>query len=648
MKKLLLIILIFALAYSASAQKKHVLVSNKAPQIENLQEPPSVSPTDISTEANRDEIKTTMNGRDINLIPIGSSGNSYGIFGNPRTYVWADPMINSVVFTHRMTGGSEVEGNSRIAYDVTTDGGSTWTNNVQVYSALGPGPQYPEAAGRYPQGLIINPEDNTDPDNAYYAYLIATIINENGIWGGYAWGANVLTQTDPPMSTQTNVNSDDETRRLIPNAFTVTKQGKAWYADESSDYDGTNYIYTGNYIVGHGEVDENDSLVVEEGLIPILASGDGINDTKIAFGDDGMTGYLLIMSDAVSDPPPYTGYHPVILKTTDGGETWGDPFQIQFGGVDGIESIKYYWSDSVIASLDAYEPGFDRDEVWYNMGFHVDMVVDENDNPHITGVISIGADGGWYPYTGDMATWQLYSDDGGATWNADPLYDNIWLEGPIGDIAEYNRPYASRSYDGHYLFFSWLDSESDQAEQNDRPNIYVIGYDVEDHTYSEVNNVTAFTLAWNAAFFGSQSYYVFGGEEPADDMYTFEIPFVYEEFTVPGDDTQECNFWYIQGYTLSLPVGTPELQADEVNFKVEQNYPNPAVTNTQILVTSQTHLPIDLTVCNLLGQEVYTDRVESNAKVHRFDVNVSGFASGIYTYTVAIGDQNVTKKMLVK
>ena len=202
----------------------------------------------------------------------------------------------------------------------------------------------------------------------------------------------------------------------------------------------------------------------------------------------------------------------------------------------GLEAIKNYWPDSAYWAAGYDIDPLNRDEVYYNMGFQVDIAVSGAGNLYITGVIAIGDPDGWYPNEGQMATWNLYTKDGGETWNADPLYDNIWLQGDIGAIVQYNRPYISTTYDGHYMFFSWLDSEIDVATQNDRPNVYVIGYDVEDNTYSEVFNVTYFTQAWNQAFYGSQSYYVFGGFEPMDDMYTFEIPFVYTEFTVPGDD----------------------------------------------------------------------------------------------------------------
>ena len=88
-------------------------------------------------------------------------------------------------------------------------------------------------------------------------------------------------------------------------------------------------------------------VVYEEELVDALAYLDGINDTKIVFAPDGQTGYILIMSDSESDPQPYTSYHPILMKTTDGGETWGDPIHVLLGGEDGMESLKNYWSAAI-------------------------------------------------------------------------------------------------------------------------------------------------------------------------------------------------------------------------------------------------------------------------------------------------------------
>ncbi len=641
MKKLLLFVLAFGIGFAATAQLKHELRSTKAPMEKALMEAaPQGSPSIVGSEL-PEAVQGDIKGRIATYVPIGVSGNAYGLYSNPRTYLWAEPNINSVVFTHRMVGGVEVEGNSRVSYDVSTDGGSTWTNNVQVYTPTGPGPQYPQAGGRYPQGAIVNPVDNTDPANAFYTYFVATLDNTNGNWGGYGYGSNPLTETDPPNPTQVNLTSGGDYWRLIPDA-SATTLGDVWYVD--GNYEGADYVYNGTLTLGQGSIVDGE-LVIEESLMDFMDNGDGINDHKIAFGPDGLTGYIMIMTDWASDPTPYTSYHPILFKTTDGGETWSDPIRVQFGGVDGIESIKYYWSDEILESIDAYGPGFDRDEVYYNMGFSADIIVDGQGNPHITGILAIGTEDGWYPGEGTMATWHVYSTDGGMTFDATALYDNLFFDGDIGGLGMWNRPYAASTYDGHYLFFSWIDTDLDGAEGNTNPNIFVVGYDSEDMVYTDVDNVTELSLYWFSAFYGTASTYVFA--EEGDDFVTCEIPFVFTEYTVPGDPAAEMNFYYIDGYQIDMAVGIDNVD-DIANFSVAQNSPNPAVNQTSVLVTTETAGQINFRISNILGQVVHTEAVNNGALAHTFTFDVSNFEAGIYFYTVQIGEKSITKKMLVK
>ncbi len=643
MKKLLLFALAVGMGLSTIAQVQRVAVSTKAPATETIVDVPQNSGSTIAHET--PTRKTEMlNGRAVTYVPIGISGNAYGMYGNPRTYVFADPRINSVVFTHRMEGGTDVDGNSRVAYDVSTDGGETWVNNVKAYSPLGPGSPYPEAGGRYPQGAIISEEGNTDPAAAYYVYNVAALDQTNGgSWGGWGLGVNPLTATDPTEVQQMNLTSEDGIYRLIPDGFTTTQQGKSWHMDANLPDDGGTFVYNGEIVLGQGVIEDGD-FVYEETTVDALGDADGINDTKIAFAADGMTGYILIMSDSPSDPIDYTSYHPILLKTEDGGDTWSDPIHIQLGGADGIENIKTYWPDTTIENLDAYEVGFDRDEVYYNMGFAADLIVDNQGNPHVTGIIALGSADGWYPYENTMATWHVFSKDGGMTFDANALYNNRFLEGAVGDIVQYNRPYAASTLDGHWLFFSWLDTDKASATDLNDPNIYVIGYDAEDGTYTEVENVTAFGVWWFNAYYGSMSQYVF--ENEAGGTMTFEIPFVFEELT--GGDADPCNFWYIDGYELSMPVGVGDNVYEDANFAVSQNMPNPAVGNTEVLVTTEVQGVINLSLSNMLGQKVYETSVDNNAKVHSFKFNVSDYETGVYFYTITIGDRSITKKMIVK
>ena len=642
MKNLFLLIIALGIISTLDAQNFN-LRDTKAPKekilLGDVPTKNSSSTIIVKPEIQEHEI----NGRVATYIPLGTSGNAYGLYSNSRTYLWADPQLNSVVFTHRMAGGTDVDGNSRLAYDLSTDGGSTWNTDNKVYQPTEPGPQYPYAAGRYPQGVIVNPVGNTNPDNAWYSYLAAAIINTNGIWGGYVYGVNQLTQINPTSPTQHLLESGDGIYRLIPDAMTSTQDGFMWYVEPNTDYTSGEAEYQGNLIVGSGEIIDDD-IVIEEELVDFLDPIDSFNDSKIAFAPDGQTGYMCFMSDSESDPAPYTNYHPILLKTTDGGETWSDPIHVQFGGANGIESIKNYWSDEILEAI--YGAGFDRDEIYYNMGFSVDIIVDGDGNPHITGILAIADIDGWYPGEGTMATWHVYSQDGGDTWDATALYDNIFFDGDIGGLGMWNRPYAMSTYDGQCLFFSWIDTDLDGAEANTNPNIFVVGYDVNGQVYSEVQNVTELSLYWFSAFYGTGSQYVFADITP--EFKTCEIPFAFTEYTVPGDPASEMNFIYIDGYTMDCGYVSVDENTENTIFSVAQNHPNPAEGITSILVTTETSGDLNLKINNILGQVVYEQSVNNKALGHTFECNVSGFESGVYFYTVEIGGRSITKKMIVR
>ena len=83
-------------------------------------------------------------------------------------------------------------------------------------------------------------------------------------------------------------------------------------------------------------------------------------------------------------------------------------------------------------------------------------------------------------------------------------------------------------------------------------------------------------------------------------------------------------------------------------FTVSQNVPNPAVNNTTITVATETTGSINLSVSNLLGQVVHQENIVTSSHTHAFDVNVSNYDSGIYFYTIEIGNSSLTKKMLVR
>jgi autotransporter adhesin len=58
---------------------------------------------------------------------------------------------------------------------------------------------------------------------------------------------------------------------------------------------------------------------------------------------------------------------------------------------------------------------------------------------------------------------------------------------------------------------------------------------------------------------------------------------------------------------------------------------------------------IQLTISNILGQTVYeTMRETTSLGSNAFKVDVSNFDSGMYVYTVKVGNTSVSNKMMVK
>jgi len=190
------------------------------------------------------------------------------------------------------------------------------------------------------------------------------------------------------------------------------------------------------------------------------------------------------------------------------------------------------------------------------------MVVDAYGNPHITGLITIASPGGWYLGAGVMATWHLYSNDGGETWDAVPLYENLTFDGTVGganSINLYNRPQISSDITGKFLFISCLDTDFTGVTDNNQPDIFMCAYDVDKDEYTDMVNVTEFTPAWLIAFEASQSHYVFS--EVDGSAVTCTVPFVYMEIGKNDlgeyDGGLQANFWYINGLTYEFTVESP-------------------------------------------------------------------------------------------
>jgi hypothetical protein len=381
------------------------------------------------------------------------------------------------------------------------------------------------------------------------------------------------------------------------------------------------------------------------------ASIAGIADTRIAFAPDGMIGYIMLLADNEEDLMA-TGlaYYPVLYKTTDGGITWDNsPITVPLGGPDGLAGITQdLLTDDQIALL-FEEPLPTREEIVYTTAFTSDFAVDYQGNPVISVVIGVASS---TPYsivseTRTFASYNIFSKAQGEEWYAQKLGDNlITFRGEwITDFSEDNRSQLTTTLDGTKMFFSWLDTDFPDVLDNLQPDIFCAGWDIETNTYTEVMNVTYLSDAWLQAFMGTASYYAL---IPSAGSYI--IPLMYQEMT-PTDPAQPVQYKYIKDFTITDAMFTisnaKNLQPSAGT--VSQNYPNPFNGTSQVQVDLKTKADVSLEVYNIVGQKVYEIPTSSLTQgSHTLTIKAKDLKAGIYSYSVLINGEKISRKMIVE
>jgi len=651
MKRKLLLATLVASVFTLNAQQYQVnqnLKADKAPP--RAFEETVVKRTPVTGTYNIPE-KPSKSAKDVNIVnivDIGNSFNAFGLYNGGRTAIWADNNINSVSFVHRM---KSPPGGGYLAYGLSTNGGLDWTTNTMVYNpTVGSGGQ-----ARYPQGGIYNPAGNTDPNNAFFSYFAVTLDGTNGgSWGGFVHGSHTLSQS--AGATQNYIPSGSGYYHVIPDAMTINQVTGEMFVVQDN-YDLSANQYTGDLIIARGTWNNslNDYTFVRT-LLPVPAYPGAQEypvDIKIAFAPNGLTGYITMLWDLGQDPF-LTGWSlsPVVLKTTDGGNTWSAPTTVVMCGPSGLPEIKNYLTEQQWAELWTNPELVHRDSVKYTTAFTHDMVVDMYGNPHICVTIGISGYHGssQTPYSiitsGLGATFHFHSYDQGTTWLAKHVQTNKTFRGAFADISEDNRSQASVTMDGSKVFLSWIDTDFEGVTDNIMPDIWCVGFDVETQQYTAVNNVTFLSEGWLEAFMGTASHYVFANGND------YTIPLMYQTL-VGGSPDAEVTFKYITDFVINqadfIVGSTNELPVKEKGFVVSQNYPNPVNGTTVFAVELQSDARLNVEIFNMVGQKVHSDnKGMMTAGRHLVQLDMSGFAPGLYFYTVKAGEQMVTRKMIVQ
>jgi len=663
MKKLILCALALATTVGVMAQsnrqtpREALSKSSKFSKI--AAEPASIT----SAPLQRNHSNGTPSNQAVGVTTLGSAGNAFTVAFNSKTPLFAHPAINTIAFFHRNNAGTFGGTSGQIRYDLSTDGGATWTSdNGPIYDAAG-GAVAPFANARYPQGTIYNPIGNTTASNAYLSFFAPTLAVQGGglcgsasSWGGFAHGS-------APLSGGTTVQSEDLSfNYLIPDASALnTVNNEHWVLSTGTDIGGdvaATCDYLDYIIVGKGTWNATTFTYdyTYSNLPAPVELGDGttgklMNQTRIAWGVDGTTGYITFIGhESFVDQADSTRY-PVVFKTTDAGASWNRVASIDFQAIDAATAL-----DGVTTL------GFGTT---VTIGFDHNLTVDANGNLHIvTEIMPLATNYNSF-FNIPVGIVDIYTTNGGSTWVGQLLGVTMSFSGTYNDgsgvatLQEYNRCQTTRSIDGTHLFFTYFDTDTTlttPSTENVFPDAYIYGYNTTTGLWTNKILGTAGSAADATMNFGEVAPIALNGASAG----CYNIPMTNAEILT--NVSAAVNFRYISGVDvcdadftvtgvptpLTNSVGVKELTGND-KVVIGNNYPNPfnGITNLDINLKSKSNVTIE--VSNILGKSVKTINAGVlNAGVNTVKIDASGLSAGMYTYTVSVGAEKLSGKMMVK
>lgn len=564
---------------------------------------------------------------------IGSSGNAFTCAYGTKAYLWADPFLGIIIFSHR---GGPIVGDPTTRYvrfDMSSDGGITWNNNL--------GPIFSDVTNNekvcYPQCALYNPIGNTNTDSAYLAYYAPFVDSATSIWAGFAYGASNLNAPLAPTQT-TELYGPSHQATVVEEMF-ISRQNVVWVPAAKAD---NNMIYYDSIYIDKGTWNSSQHdftytrTAVSCPVVPTSGpySGYAYADCRVSFAPNGLTGYLVVAGHHVSQGSSPNIY-PIVYKTIDGGQTWSSPTHV---------------------SLSATGTALGYNASLYTIGSQIDLIVDSLGNPHIMTTAGAG-DGNWQLDTtyGHWGVFDITSPDGGVTWTMTLLdkphrlrcYFNI-------DLVDDIRPQISTNYNGSKIFYSWFATDTTlhpSATTNSNPDAWLLGLNITTGLWTLVENISdTVTGASGHVRLANTSYYC-----ATNGSGEYYVPITFADFVLPINMFQPVQHKYLGNFmvndsSFSNQRTTLITGISEPLFRPQQRisvYPNPAndEINYSFVLTEGSSAVFTITdntgrIClqkNLVGL---------NSGLNTGTINIGGLSSGLYTISISTPD-NVSNEMFV-
>lgn len=518
-------------------------------------------------------------------IKVGESGNGYSFILGENTQVSAVSASDgdAIAFIYRQKT-SDCDGptvnSGLLRYSVSTNGGTIWNVSPTDLSypgyqpdicyGLGPvNPDY-EQVSRYPNFLLALPPEETTLSGMMGIYQ--AVVHEKGYptstdWDGMVTGL-VANLEGPPTVLQEEYLFQKEAQYL-PYHLTERVPGEYWSVSWNLELTAGEKAKGNILQLNRGLYNENSGKVHWQNAHsipieylkflqhPLADSSEACGTPSIAFSPDGKTGYVGLNADIGEADSVFS---PVFLRTTDGGISWSEPFEVDLTRFPTlIDSLQAYWTilDSTTGQVIPAGNGIPT------TAFSHDLVVDQQGHPHFFCVIGNSAanlQNGRIgrPHYGLADDLEMYVCDITIDENEQPnvllISEQATFRSEFGGILAENWEadvwiQASRSQDGSKVFFSWTDTDTTGKvgwKFNNEPNLITRGLDVNSLQATHRRNWTLDDQNWSG-----QVYMPKMAPVCLDDSVTYRLPVVMMEVQNNFPLSSPVSYWYFNNISYS-------------------------------------------------------------------------------------------------
>lgn len=646
MKKMLLLFIVLGISFSSFAQKKKSFPADKADHPVKL---------DYSfTKVNGENVPIALDFKSENEVLIerrdlGISANVFSVLLSYQRCLSYDEATNTLLGTYRADPATYpgADESGTVMAHVSNDGGSTWNHMVHL------NPSADEHALRYPSGVLYNHNGSSNPDDLYA--VVAGPAHTGAEWNHSYYGSKKLT---------------DENESVLYNDF---ENSNEWDVYSMTTVPGGAYIFGREYDNAGNNQGVNQTIRQLVGTTDDPADGfdwdlntvtpdwyvgsDGVAlalyNAWSAWSRDGSIGYAWMVGVS-EDSEEYGGYQPQVYFTEDGGDSW-DEIELNMEDHPSLVEFLPPWEDEN-GNAGTVKPTMGISE---GGSRNFPGVVDYEGRLHIFApIFGMSTESAADPESG---YWNVGDVLGGHIFDIvldqEGLQDLIFVDSVMskktptdywgGDPAVDwdHRLQASKSLDEKVVFAVWADDETSE-EFIDNPDIIGWAYNTETKVMSEPVNFTEDDLYTGFFFF----HFVSELTPLVDGNYEIPVAITLSPTEFASNSSiAPCTHYYLDGISFPEVVGIEEDVTTSVkNISVSQNQPNPFVGTTTIEINSNTADPALIEVMNIMGQTVYSMNAGMVNGSQRIELNVSDLKSGVYFYTVTIGNESVSKKMIIE